>query len=175
MSASVNGRVIRVDFSTWAALPRWAARRRHDDLRVGARRRTRPGQYRVEAWARPTTGGASEKYFTRDFVTAPQAYVVEYYHEALDHYFITAAPDEIALLDGGGQGGWKAHRAAFPGLGEQLRRAPGSVPVCRFYAKGPNSHFYTGDARECQQLKQHERGRARDRVRTGQAVPQLVL
>jgi hypothetical protein len=30
--------------------------------------------------------------------------------------------------------------------------------VCRFYAAGPNSHFYTGDARECQQLKQEELG-----------------
>ena len=27
------------------------------------------------------------------------------------------------------------------------------MPVCRFYAKGPNSHFYTAEAVECAAVK----------------------
>jgi hypothetical protein len=157
MKASVSGNVVRVDFEYLATLmgstpPGMTT---FATVRVGG---LAPGQYRVEAWARPTTGGTSEKYFTRDFATASQAYVVEYYHEALDHYFIAAAPDEIALLDAGAQGGWKRTGQRFQAWARSYDAPPNAVPVCRFYASGPNSHFYTGDARECAQLKQLEQG-----------------
>jgi hypothetical protein len=76
--------------------------------------------------------------------------VVEFYNPSLDHYFITAEPAEIAMLD---QGiivpGWQ--RTAF----EFKSWAPGSaagVAACRFFGtpgRGPNSHFFTIDANEC--------------------------
>jgi hypothetical protein len=159
MKASVSGNVVRVDFDYLANAPAAggtpSGMTTYASVRVGG---LAPGQYRVEAWARPTTGGASEKFFTRDFATASQAYVVEYYHAALDHYFIAAAPDEIALLDAGGQGGWKRTGQRFQAWARSYDAPPNAVPVCRFYAAGPNSHFYTGDARECAQLKQLEQG-----------------
>ncbi|MEO8133549.1 MAG: hypothetical protein ABI831_06215, partial [Betaproteobacteria bacterium] len=75
--------------------------------------------------------------------------VVEFYNTALDNYFITANPDEVAAVDQGSAGpGWSRTGATF--------RAGGTTPVCRFYGSqlpGPNSHFYTIDADECQALK----------------------
>ena len=157
MRATVNGNVIRVDFiylgNVTGTTP--AGMQTYGSVRVGA---LPPGLYHVEVWASPSTGGVSEQYFTRDFMTAPQAYVVEYYHEALDHYFMTASPDEIAVLDAGGMGGWKRTGQRFQAWAKAGEAPPGAVPVCRFYAAGPNSHFYTGDPRECDQLKQLEKG-----------------
>ena len=75
--------------------------------------------------------------------------VVEFRNATLDHYFITADPNEIAAVDRGAAGpGWVRTGASF--------RAGGATPVCRFYGSqspGPNSHFYTIDAGECQALK----------------------
>jgi hypothetical protein len=157
LTASVSGNVIRVDFEylgTFGAAPQ-AGMTTFASVRVGT---LPPGQYLIEGWAKPTTGGASEKFFTRDFTTAPQAYVVEFYYEVLDHYFMTAVPDEIALLDAGGQGGWKRTGQRFQAWARFHDAPAGAVPVCRFYAWGPNSHFYTADARECEQMKQQEQG-----------------
>lgn len=75
--------------------------------------------------------------------------VVEFYHAALDHYFITWVAAEIAALDAGTQiRGWtrtgtqfKAHAAA----------QPGTSPICRFYippALG-DSHFFGRGTVEC--------------------------
>jgi len=70
---------------------------------------------------------------------------VEYENAALGHYFMTAFPDEIAVLDGGAFGGaWKRTGESF--------RTGGAAAVCRFYGmppKGPDSHFFTVDAAEC--------------------------
>jgi YVTN family beta-propeller protein len=77
--------------------------------------------------------------------------VIEFHHAALDHYFITADPNEAAAIDGGsGAGtGWARTGNTF--------KAGGSTPVCRFYGSphspGPNSHFYTVDKAECDGLK----------------------
>jgi len=75
--------------------------------------------------------------------------VIEYYHAAFDHYFITAIPEEIKLLDNGHYVGWvrtglqfKAHAA------EQI----GTSPVCRFFTTAfapKSSHFHTPFASEC--------------------------
>lgn len=78
--------------------------------------------------------------------------VVEFYEPGLDHYFITADPQEQSLIDSGAVGSWRRTGNTF--------RAGGTVPVCRFYGNGsinlstdapygPNSHFYTADAEEC--------------------------
>ncbi len=163
MKVAVSGNVIRVDFDYMASAPAAGATppgmTTFGSVRVGG---LVPGNYRVEAWGRPTTGGASERYFTRDFAAGTQAEVVEFYHATLDHYFVAAGADEVAALDaGGGGGGWKRTGQIFKAWGKAGDAPPSAHPVCRFYASGPNSHFYTGDAGECAQLKALEQsGRA---------------
>lgn len=75
---------------------------------------------------------------------------IEYHHAGLDHYFITAFPDEVALLDAGvAIPGWKRTGYAFRTW--QAGTGSGS-DACRFYGtpgRGPNSHFYTISAHEC--------------------------
>jgi hypothetical protein len=78
---------------------------------------------------------------------------IEFHSAALDHYFITAFPEEAAALDAGVPPGWtrtgKSFKAWKSGTG------PGSE-ACRFFGtpgRGPNSHFYTIDAAECDKVK----------------------
>ena len=76
--------------------------------------------------------------------------VVEFYNTTLDNYFITADPIEAAAVDNGAAGpGWARTGDTFG--------AGGNAAVCRFYGSqspGPNSHFYTVSAAECDSLKQ---------------------
>ena len=74
--------------------------------------------------------------------------VVEYYAPTLDHYFFTASPAEQQFVDQVGAGAWQRTGHVFP-IG-------GPTDVCRFYGdrSGPNSHFHTGNASECAQLRQ---------------------
>jgi serine protease len=78
---------------------------------------------------------------------------VEYYHQAFEHYFVTANPAEIAALDSGAVSGWWR-------TGQRYRvddaPAEGLVPVCRFYTAayaGKASHFFTASATECEHVK----------------------
>ncbi len=77
------------------------------------------------------------------------ATVVEYYHAALDHYFITWLPNEIAILDAGTQiKGWTRTGTTFK---TYTNAQPGASPVCRFYippALG-DSHFFGRGTAEC--------------------------
>jgi hypothetical protein len=125
-----------------------------------------PGVRHVEAYGHipnvALTGRSIDGDFTVDGVTT----AVEYYADSLDHYFITAWPDEIAVLDAG---------TAFKRTGERFKTwlhssdAPEyAVPVCRFYASGPNSHFYTADPAECQYLKSLQQKQAADAAAKGQ-------
>ena len=78
--------------------------------------------------------------------TGPLA--VEYFNATLGHYFMTASPPEIAALDAGAFGG------AWARTGEAMK-VGGSVGVCRFYGmppRGPDSHFFTVNAEECQKV-----------------------
>jgi alpha-tubulin suppressor-like RCC1 family protein len=73
---------------------------------------------------------------------------IEFYHPGLDHYFVTASPEEISAVSSGSAGAWLRTGNSF--------KAGGTTPVCRFYGSvspGPNSHFYTGDPGECEYLK----------------------
>lgn len=89
------------------------------------------------------------EYLTPDTVPSEFVPVVEYYHPALDHYFMTASPVEIAILDGGNPPGWQRTRFRFlayagPGAGRS--------PVCRYYQRDNNSHFYSADPAQCAQV-----------------------
>jgi len=79
--------------------------------------------------------------------------VVEYYHAAFDHYFVTGIADEITKLDNGTFTGWAR-------TGQQFLAYPlgtvGAVPTCRFFSTAfgaKSSHFYTPNAAECTVVK----------------------
>jgi hypothetical protein len=81
---------------------------------------------------------------------------IEYYEPALDHYFVTSIPAEIAALDGGQFPGW-----VRTGLSFNVFAAGSAViassPVCRFYGSpsaGLDSHFYSASILECQEVEQ---------------------
>lgn len=75
--------------------------------------------------------------------------VVEYYHTGFNHYFVTAFPNEIALLDAGRFDGWVRTGRTFlvwPGNDGSMSG------VCRFFSTNfapKSSHFYTPFADEC--------------------------
>ena len=72
----------------------------------------------------------------------------------IGHYFLTAEPAEATSIDNGGSGpGWQRTGRTFRGWNIAANAPAGAVPVCRFYAGGPNSHFYTASAAECQGLR----------------------
>ncbi len=86
----------------------------------------------------------------------PTGQAIEYYNAALNHYFVTAFPEEAAMLDAGtAVKGWARTGVTFNvwmGAGDD----PAAVPVCRFFGTpgvGPNSHFYTADPAECAKVK----------------------
>jgi hypothetical protein len=85
---------------------------------------------------------------TGSTVAAAPSTVVEYYHSAYDHHFVTIAPDEIVALDTGVFKGWartglsfKAHATAQSGF----------APICRFYLPPGygDTHFYSASPAEC--------------------------
>ncbi len=80
--------------------------------------------------------------------------VVEYYNATNGHYLLLSDPAEISGVENGAAGaGWKSTGYYFYPLPTT------STPnVCRFYAPGPNSHFFTLDPAECAFLKTHDTG-----------------
>ena len=78
--------------------------------------------------------------------------IVEYYDASLDHYFITAIPDEIAKLDDGTFKGWARTGQTFKAYGVGSTGRTGRRPVCREYGRpefGLDSHFYSASPDEC--------------------------
>ena len=72
----------------------------------------------------------------------------------IGHFFLTAVPEEAASIDAGGSGpGWTRTGRTFRAWNIQANAPGNAVPVCRFYAAQPNSHFFTPIAAECQSLK----------------------
>lgn len=78
---------------------------------------------------------------------------IEFYNTNLKHYFRTIDPAEAAAIDKGAAGaGWVRTAQNFA-VWPTASDVPGiAVPVCRFYASGPNSHFFTADNAECRGL-----------------------
>lgn len=171
MRARINGNVVRVDFD-YASLPPGAdappGMQMFGTVRIP--QVMAPGAYVIEGWGR-TNGGAYQKFFTYDTVVAQTTPVVEYYSARLDHYFMAAGAEEIDLLDRGRQGDWKRTGLEFAAFTRSSDAIPGSASVCRFYASGPNSHFFTGNSGECDYLKALEhvqRAKAQKEGRTFQ-------
>jgi lysyl endopeptidase len=77
-----------------------------------------------------------------------QAVAVEFYNKTLDHYFLSANPEDIRDLDTGVFTGWERTGLRFLAYISQL---PGTNPVCRFYRKPAygDSHFYSASPAEC--------------------------
>ena len=90
----------------------------------------------------------------------------EFFNIDLQHFFVTAVPAEATAIDSGSAGpGWVRTGASYEVLGSaatsflfsDLKALLAPSPVCRFYGTpgiGPNSHFYTADANECNIVKQ---------------------
>ncbi|MEO8485937.1 MAG: S8 family peptidase [Betaproteobacteria bacterium] len=77
--------------------------------------------------------------------------VIEYYRADIDHYFITADPNEVAYLDVFLRAVWQRTGSVFFGYQDSFLAPPGVKPVCRFVAGGIiDSHFFTASAAECQ-------------------------
>jgi len=102
-------------------------------------------------------GGLDDsKVFYVDPAGVPPAQVVdtvEYYNASLDHYFVTAFPEEAAALDAGVPPGWMRTGHAFHSW--KSGTGPGNE-ACRFFGtpgRGPNSHFYTINNAECDKVK----------------------
>jgi hypothetical protein len=83
----------------------------------------------------------------------PKATAVEFYDAGNDHYFMTPDAKEIDDLDSGVHAGWARTGYSFP-VGTQ--NATVAEPVCRFYglpSAGLDSHFYSANAGECQDVE----------------------
>jgi hypothetical protein len=157
MRATVSGTTVRVDFDFYGDAPVGSSPPAGSSSFGSVAVPTlQPGTYTLEGWGRAKATGVVGHYFTKTFTVASSAQVVEFYSPSLDHYFISAGPDEIASIDRGEKGDWQRTGQAFKGWLRASDGPPTAQPVCRFYAKGPNSHFYTAGAGECQMLKDQE-------------------
>ena len=92
--------------------------------------------------------------------------VIEYHNSITGHYFMTADLVEMAGIDAGAAGpGWYrtgyAFEAASPGT---TFPCASCMPAERFYAPGPNSHFYSGDAAEVAGLRNAASGWLREKT-----------
>jgi hypothetical protein len=78
--------------------------------------------------------------------------VVEYYRLAVDHYFMTADPAEIALLDDPYRSVWRRTGYSFRAY---LQPAANTSPVCRFYLPPAfgDSHYFSASPDECAEVR----------------------
>jgi len=78
--------------------------------------------------------------------------VIEFYHGAFDHYFMSSSSADIQALDSGSLPGWVRTGQSFRAY---ETAQPGTSPVCRFYlppAHG-DSHFYSASPTECAETR----------------------
>ena len=72
---------------------------------------------------------------------------VEFYRQAVDHYFISALQPDIDALDSGRLAGWVRTGFSFKVFPTQAAGGAGANPVCRFYIppQHGDSHFFSAD------------------------------
>ena len=85
----------------------------------------------------------------------------EFYNTPLNHYFLTIDPAEATAIDSGAAGpGWSRTGKTMSAFRTQAAAPAGAAAVCRFYGNqakgGPNSHFYTAEADECEAVKRDQ-------------------
>ena len=101
--------------------------------------------------------------------------VAEFKNVHLNHYFLTANPEEMAAIDAGKSGpGWIRTGYGFIAYMHD-GWCGGCLPVNRFYGTpglGPNSHFYTAEAAEAEGLKRPGSGWSFESLEFAIAVPQ---
>ncbi len=93
---------------------------------------------------------------TRTDIDPNGSLISEYYHEGLNHYFLTGFPGEKRFVDQGGAGKWRRTELSYKAWLTAETAPPEAVPVCRFYGTrgiGPNSHFYTAHTKECEAVQ----------------------
>ena len=169
MKATVAGNVVRVDFVYNDKAPATGATPANLTTYGSVELpRLQPGTYTLEGWGKASSGGDYERFFTKTVQVSSAVSVIEYYSATNDHYFMTADIDEIAIIDRGGMGDWKRTGQVFHAWTKASDAPPGAVPVCRFYARGPNSHFYTASPQECSDLKALEVSQKADSKSRGQ-------
>ncbi len=102
----------------------------------------------VAATSLPGNPSPLPYYSATPYLTRIQAVpdIVEFYNTFTKHYFLAFDGPEAAGIDGG---------AAGPGWGRtgQGFRFGGLVAVCRFYNGAGNTHFFTIDPAECENVK----------------------
>lgn len=79
----------------------------------------------------------------------------EFFHDGMEHNFVTAVAAEEAALEAGNE--WARTATQY-----RVHDAPGPalVPVCRFFSASfapLSSHFYTADAAECELVRANPR------------------
>ena len=90
----------------------------------------------------------------------PTVDAIEFYNASLNHYFLTAVPQEADAIDKGAVGpGWVRTGFTFRAYAADAD-AKEAMPVCRFFGTpglGPDAHFFTADAAECALVKANAR------------------
>ena len=84
--------------------------------------------------------------------------VIEFYHAAFNHYFMSADPAEINALDTGYFTGWARTGYQFKAYATGSSAGPSQNPVCRYYglpSAGIDSHFYSASSVECWEVNQY--------------------
>jgi hypothetical protein len=109
-------------------------------------------------------------------IPPPTVTVTEFRNVNLDHYFLTADPQEMAAIDAGAAGpGWMRTGYGFTAYAYANSSCGGCLPVSRFYGTpglGPNSHFYTAEAAEAEGLKRPGSGWSFEGTAFAIAIPQ---
>jgi hypothetical protein len=77
--------------------------------------------------------------------------VVEFYNQALDHYFVSPLAPDIDALDTGKFEGWSRTGLTFNAYPTPAAGGAGVNPVCRFFIppQHGNSHFFSASPAEC--------------------------
>ncbi|MCK9469253.1 MAG: hypothetical protein M0Q49_07535 [Porticoccaceae bacterium] len=117
-----------------------------------------PGTYTVKVMEMALVDGSGgrEWVFAEEIVipdTPPTQPVYSFFHEGIRHYFVTASYDEAAHIQTVDEG-WKIVDFGFNVWPAEGSAPDAAVPVCRFYSRDVNSHFYTADATECEELQE---------------------